>query len=241
MDWFDKHMEEVTGSENLQPVNSWSSIVEIADEALSEGEDMVRLVEEEFFFQKWFADFLGVGESTVAGWMKSAYFPDYAKRAAVAGYYAKKYYSQLRKAKRDATRPKVVKDGDSYAIVQIKVDEVGVSLGEVMARDIPTKNVALKFASSVRAWELLSKTKDMYDDELSINDDDDRSVDYLREHRDEIELELARAFGHDNLLESKRQELESMRKIDEKAKSLLGLDQSSGADGPAEDGENADV
>ena len=164
MKWFDEHKELMAGSDDEAPGSSYRAIAKIADEALGE-KDMVQFVRDAFPSQKAFGEFLGVGESTVAGWMKSGSFPDYAKRATLAAYYSNKYFRQLKDAKRDAARPKVVKDGDRYSIVRFKVDEAGVTIGEVLARDIPTKKAALVFAGGLRAWELLGETEHLIDHE----------------------------------------------------------------------------
>ena len=86
MKWFEEHKELMAGSDDEAPGSSYRAIAKIADEALG-GREMIQFVREGFLSQKAFGEFLGVGESTVAGWMKSGSFPDYAKRATLAAYY----------------------------------------------------------------------------------------------------------------------------------------------------------
>ena len=80
MKWFEEHKELMVGSDDEAPGSSYRAIAKIADEALG-GQEMIQFVRKGFLSQKAFGEFLGVGESTVAGWMKSGSFPDYAKRA----------------------------------------------------------------------------------------------------------------------------------------------------------------
>lgn len=210
MKWFDEHKELVAGSDDEAPGSSYRAIAKIADEALSE-KDMVQFVRDAFPSQKAFGEFLGVGESTVAGWMKSRSFPDYAKRATLAAYYSNKYFRQLKDAKRDATRPKVIKDGDRYSIVRFKVDAVGVSIGEVLARDIPTKKAALVFAGGIRAWELLGETERLIDHELESMEPEDSA--WIQDLKDEIGLERERIFDHDKLVERERKHKEAIKNL----------------------------
>lgn len=236
MMWFEEHKELMVGSDDEAPGSSYRLIAKIADEALG-ANDMVRFVRDAFLSQKAFGEFLGVGESTVAGWMKSGSFPDYAKRAMLAAYYSNKYFRQLKDAKRDAARPKVVKDGDRYSIVRFKVDEAGVTIGEVLARDIPTMKAALVFAGGLRAWELLGETEHLIDHELE-SMDPDQSV-WIQELKDQIGLERARTFAHDKLLELERERKEAIESLN--LDDLLSNEPTKKAGDIVEDGEDGDV
>ena len=233
MKWFDEHKEIIAGSDTEVPGSNYSAIARIADESL-DGETMTQFVREFFGIQKSFGEFLGVGESTVAGWMKSGSFPDYAKRATLAAYYANKHFRRHREAQRDAIRPKVVRDGDSYLIVRFKVDEVGVAIGDVLARDIPTEKAALVFAGGIRAWELLGETETLIDHELETMDPE--SSEWIQEMKDEIGLERARTFNHEKMLENDREHREIIKNFD--IDDLLSSDSPAKpvADAPAEGG-----
>lgn len=237
MKWFEEHKELMAGSDNEAPGSSYRAIAKIADEALG-GQEMIQFVREGFLSQKAFGEFLGVGESTVAGWMKSGSFPDYAKRATLAAYYSNKYFRQLKDAKRDATRPKLVKDGDRYSIVRFKVDEAGVTIGEVLARDIPTKKAALVFASGLRAWELLEEAEEVIDHEI-----ESRSgfveTDHLERLKAEIGSERARTFAHDKLLELERERKEAIENLNLDV--LLSIEPTKKAGDIVEDEEDGDV
>lgn len=237
MKWFDEHKENTAGSDAEAPGSNYRAIAKIADESL-DSETMTRFIGEFFHFQKWFGEFLGVGESTVAGWMKSGSFPDYSKRATLAAYYANKYFRHHRESQRDATRPKVVRDGDSYLIVRFKVDEAGVAIGDVLARDIPTEKAALVFAGGIRAWELLGETEHLIDSELEVRDPE--SSEWIQELKDEIGLERARTFNHEKLLENAREHREFIKNLD--IGDVLSSDDPAKpvADAPAEGGKRDD-
>lgn len=217
MKWFDERKNDYAGSDSDAPASDARKIAQIADDTL-DGETMVRFVHEFFLLQRSFGEFIGVGESTVAGWMKNAAFPDYAKRAALAAYYAEKHYHALKEATRDAQRPRVVKDGDRYLIVQFDADETGVSIGRVIARDIPSEKAALVLAGSVRAWDLLGEAERFIDDHIVSRGLEGRSS-WIEELQAQIHLERNRAFKHEELLEiekDSRRRLEERRRFAEK-------------------------
>lgn len=201
MKWFEEHIAgHIDPSEGMP--GSSERIVEVADATL-DGPTMARFVRGFFLWQKRFGEYLGVGESTVAGWMKAEAFPDYAKRAALAAYYVSKYSRRLRDAERDGERPKIVRDGERYLIVRFRTDEAGVSMGEILARDVASEKAALVFAGSLRAWDLLGEAEGYLDDEIESRDGF-TSDDHLVALREEIRVERARVFAHEKLLERER-------------------------------------
>ncbi len=211
MKWFEVHKEFTAGSDAEAPGSGYRAIAKIADEAMN-GQAMVQFVRDAFPNQKSFGEYLGVGESTVAGWMKNGAFPDYAKRATLAAYYSDKYFRKLKDAKRDATQPKIVKDRDRYMIVRFKIDEAGVAIGDVMARDIPTEKTALVFAGGIRAWELLREAEHLIDDELESRDPEHSAG--IQDLKDEIRLERDRTFNHGKLLEIERDRSEFIQNFE---------------------------
>lgn len=221
---FEEEKLEELGSDEAISGHSYRTIVKIADTVLGAGM-MMDFIDEMFLTQKALGEYLGVGESTVAGWVKKRTFPDYAKRATLAAYYADKYFSQFKAATREASRPKVVKDGDRYMIVQFKTDEVGVAIGEVLARDIPTERAALIFAGGIRAFELLGRAEDVVDHAIETMDPE--HSEWIQDLKQEITDDRLRTFAHDKALERHAQRVERERRWKEEVEELalnLSLD-----------------
>lgn len=137
------------------PHNDFMGVAAYADQHVSElgmGNFILKL----FGRQKAFGDYLGVAESTVAGWMKSGDFPQYARRAALGAWYMGEYRA-LSKKLFDAEAGTVVRDGDTYSIVTVKEDAVGVSVGTITARGIPSFEDALSLTSVKLAWRMANE------------------------------------------------------------------------------------
>jgi len=201
MRWFEELMSARTDPSEGSP-GGWERLVEIADATL-DGPTMAQFVREFFIMQKRFGEFLGVGESTVAGWMKAEAFPDYACRAALAAYFVTRYSQQLRDAELGAAQPQVVRDGERYLIVQFRKDETGVSVGDILARDIVSERAALVLASGPHAWELLREAEQMVADEIESRNGD--FSDHLVDLRNKIRAGRGRAFNHQGLLKGERE------------------------------------
>lgn len=201
MRWFDEHMRAEFGSEFEPKILSYASISQIADRVLEPGV-MAQFVREGFVSQKAFGEFLGVGESTVAGWMKTSSFPEYAKRATIAAYFAIKYRRQMEMGKKNASDPKVVQDGDTYMVVRFVEDDAGNEVGEVLANDIKSAKSARVFASALNAWRMIGEMEGFLADTVEVMDEADREpwTDLL----DRVRLSRARAFRPDMLIDAKR-------------------------------------
>jgi hypothetical protein len=181
MRWFDDHVRSMSG--RLEPVSRPHEIASESD-VLFDAETFARLMRDMFPSQRSFGEFLGVGESTVAGWVKNGAFPPYAQRATYAAYLVQKYGSEIETAKRRASDPKVVRNGETYMIVQQKVDDAGIEVGEVLARDVPREKAALVFASAVPMWRLMKRALDVLDHEIETMDEEDSG--WIRELKTSI-------------------------------------------------------
>ena len=106
MKWFEEMLADVEGSDGKPlPGATPDQIAELASEVFFPGETMVDFIRGFFISQKRFSDFLGVGESTVAGWVKNQSIPAYAMRAGLAAYLTRKHWQDLKETRRDAERP----------------------------------------------------------------------------------------------------------------------------------------
>jgi hypothetical protein len=217
MKWFEDYLtEECLIEDDVLQGNTPNNISEIADHI--DGETMMRFVDEFFLLQKRFSEFVGVGESTIAGWMKSGKFPDYAKRAVISAYFAKKHWTQLNIEKKESERPKVIKNGDQYMIARFKKDEAGVSIGEVIARELPSEKTALIFSSSLRAWELLESAREVIKEEIECREEINTA--WLVELNEAIQNEKLCVFAHEKVVEVERKHKKNIRKNKEAIESL---------------------
>lgn len=222
MKWFDEQVVAELGTdEQARHARGYDDIARIAD-AVLDGEHTPTFVREFFLTQKRAADFVGVGESTMAGWLKKGECPAYAKRAMLAAYYVSKHWQALNNARRDAEHPKVIKDGDTYMVVRFGTDAWGSTTGDVLARDIPSEKVARVFASSERAWELAAALEDAVTDAyfigFDIGEDDDNDVEPERSKalRETFRIERLRAFDPEKLQEHIEEEARSGREASER-------------------------
>jgi hypothetical protein len=199
MRWLDTHFKDhlCPDSPALRG-NTPEAIAALADTL--DGQAMAGLIAGLFRFQKGFAGFLGVGESTVAGWMKAGQVPDHAKRAAVAAVFAGRHWQALTAAREAAVQPKPVRDGDRWLLVRFGTDAAGIETGEILARDIPTERDARLMAGSLRVWALLEEVRQtVLESYLERHDEDDSSADWARDLDDAIGREKALAFDPDGL------------------------------------------
>lgn len=229
MDWFEKHKADVAGPDSTLPGRNYKEIAEIADTAM-DADTMTYFIDDKFGTQKAFGEFIGVGESTVTGWIKNGTFPTYARRAVVGAYYAAKHYRETLKAAEDILRPKIVKSGGSYMVVRFSVDEAGIAIGEVIARDIPSEKDARLMAGASRAWELLKRAEELIDEEIEGREGFVPN-DLHKTLKSEIGAERGRVFQAEGIRRFERNKpaiLEALRQGDhEKARRLsYGVDAS---------------
>ena len=130
------------------------AIADLADAVLRD-EVMAEIVPAYFLRQKRLGDFLGVGESTVAGWVKAGSYPDYAKRATLAAFLAGINAEDLEREVELATLPRVVRDGDRWMVVRFETDAANTVTGEVVARDILNERDARQMVAGLafsKSW-----------------------------------------------------------------------------------------
>lgn len=199
MRWLETHFKDHFGADSpALRGDTPEAIAALADTL--DGQAMAWLVADFFRFQKGFAGFLGVGDSTVAGWLKTGQVPDYAKRAAVAAVVAGRHWRALKAARDAAVRPKPVRDGDRWLLVRFGTDAAGIETGEILARDIPTERDARLMASSLRAWDLLEEAqREVIENELGVAEEGESYHEMLSELNEKIDRERALAFDPDGL------------------------------------------
>lgn len=139
---------------------TYREIAEAADKALPDG-TLGNEIRNEFGSQKSFGEFLGVGESTIAGWMKNRSFPDYAIRAFYSARVAIEMARKNEEAQNRSSDPKVVKRDNYFELIELSVDDIGEETGALIASRIPTIEIARKLSSADLAWRLLNEAADL--------------------------------------------------------------------------------
>ena len=116
-----------------------------------------RLYIRAFKTRRAFCDAIGIGESTLAGWLKEKHLPPLAK--AVVGllylyHWSVRDYELLEKEQRERSNI-VVPDGDTFMIVEYKANyNRSPGTGKIEARGIPDEDTAYRYAQHIelRLW-----------------------------------------------------------------------------------------
>ena len=127
---------------------------EFCDSELDAGDLLEHLEKERPFNRRRLCEFLGIGESTLSGWLKEGRVPQMAKNSIVL---LKAQQVLAAEVKRLWTEPCVVRSGNTYQIVEFTFDEDGERVGRVIADGIATLEDAQRLASGPRALGLVAK------------------------------------------------------------------------------------
>lgn len=141
---------------------------EFCEGALDEDILVEELEEYGPFTRKSFCNFLGIGESTLTGWLKGGRVPRTAKVAYSLLVVMTELQAEVKRLRRDTHELKIVQDGETFQVVRFETDEKGVSIGSIVARDIPNAKTARVLAGSVKAFRLLQETRDVIGHELEM-------------------------------------------------------------------------
>jgi hypothetical protein len=144
----------------LQP----RTAAEICDSALEVDQLVESLDAGQPFTRKTLCEYLGIGESTLSGWIKDGRIPRMAKNALVLlevqqllTLQIRHLGTQLDTATNDL---RVARSGDSYQVCEYREDEDGEIVGRVIADRIATLEDARLLASGRRALRVLKKVED---------------------------------------------------------------------------------
>ena len=156
------------------------SVGGFADRLIDAGTLPEELESGPFFLRKDFCEFLGIGESTLTGWLKGNRIPRSAKVAYALLVGLGVLQDEVRRLRQETGDPKVLKDGERYLVVQFpSVDVVRnvvdnpdvpagmvgeIAIGKIVARDIADARTARQLAASSRAFELLMEASAALED-----------------------------------------------------------------------------
>lgn len=213
MEWLETELGLEPDADGVVRWETSTQIIARHADALG-GVEMKRIVDEFFLTQKRFAEYLGVGESTVAGWFKANSFPDYAKRASMAAIAAHKKSAELATEVARIASPTVVKDGSTFSLVSYQRDAAGSLIGSVVAKEVPSAKVAHILASAPVAWQLVHELCEATD--YLWRDDSDPNGDFawLRDLHERAYDARHSAMDHDGYL--RRLQRQAERRAEEK-------------------------
>jgi hypothetical protein len=110
------------------------------------------------FTRKDLCEYLGIGESTLSGWIKEGRIPRMARNAIALLGIQQMLAAELRRLGADDLR--VVRAGNHFQVCELLEDEEGELTGRVIADHIPTIEDARLLASGRRAMRLLRRVDD---------------------------------------------------------------------------------
>ena len=138
------------------------------------------------FGRKSFCTYLGIGESTLTGWLQSGRIPRVASVAYALFLALQVMQEEVRRLEQEAENLKVVETNGKHSICKFRQGEDGVVLGQVVAENIPDLGTA---CSSVK---LLQECEHVIDDmlERTENPSYEASLQELRSQVEKQELLL---------------------------------------------------
>jgi len=138
-----------------------SSAAEFCDTYFNANTLSEHIEREEPFSRKELCKYLGIGESTLTGWLKEDRIPLMAKEAMLLPLVLRVLGGEVVRSRKDVENAQILKSGDHYQIVVFKPDEAGEAIGRVVANNIADLHTARIFVAGVRALDLLGECDDL--------------------------------------------------------------------------------
>lgn len=174
--------------------------------------------------RKGFCEFLGVGESTLAGWLKEERMPRMAKEAYILTIAFEELRKEVKRLKQEADDIKIIKDGEKYTLVRFELSK-GSIIGQVVARDIPNAKTARVLAASIASFRLLQETKGVINEMLE-RTENPSYISWLEQLRMQITKQTLTVFDPDRFLEVYETPLNIEDEIDLLIRDEIGRDDS---------------
>ena len=160
------------------------------------------------FSRREFCEFLGVGESTLSGWLSAGKIPKMAKVA--FGLLITLHELKMRVEDQERAvelTPIPVQIGEEWALVKLELQGSGKPgtssadyLGKVLALGIEDRNTAVALAQGVRAIDVASEATDVYADHIEKTSRDKGKLEYVRDLRDQATTIKEKADDYENWL-----------------------------------------
>jgi DNA-binding transcriptional regulator YiaG len=120
--------------------------------------------------RKPFCEFMGIGESTLTGWLQSERIPQPAAVAYVLLLAAQQLQDQLTKLQSRQGEPRIISLAGKYAVVRFEDGGDGESVGRIIASDISDLAEARKiaFSQSEDLTRLLTRHLELLDEQIDL-------------------------------------------------------------------------
>ena len=122
--------------------------------------------------RKRFCEFIGVGESTLTGWLQADRIPQTAAVAYVLLLVAEALRNQVSVLQGKEREPKIIALGGKYAVARFDETEDGGSMGRIVASDIDHLQEArqIAFSQSEDLPRLLARHLELVDDLIELTE-----------------------------------------------------------------------
>jgi hypothetical protein len=125
------------------------------------------------FTRKGLCEYLGIGESTLSGWIKEGRIPRMAKNAIVLLVAQQLMAAEVRRLRGNDLY--VVRSGDRFQVCELREDEEGEPTGRVLADNIGSIEDARLLASGRRALRVIDQVRNSGVIEYALEICDDES------------------------------------------------------------------
>lgn len=176
-------------------------IAEFCDGYLSVDTLSDHFAREEPFSRKELCQYLGIGESTMTGWLKEDRIPLMAKEAVLLPLVLRVLKEEIARLRKEAGSPRILQNGNSYQIVNFQPDEAGEAIGEVVADNIANLHNARLILAGVQALDLLGECDKTALDHTIDHFSDGEYPEYLERLeslRTEIRMCRSYAYNYEN-------------------------------------------
>ena len=134
------------------------------------------------FERKFLCQYLGIGESTLSGWLKADRIPLMAKVAIAFLPAMDRLREEINRLRDEAADLKILKNGNVYQICSFREDEDGLVVGRVVADGIQNLAQARLMSVPIKSMKLLARAQPIILHELESGRDYDEE--YYLELRD---------------------------------------------------------
>jgi hypothetical protein len=151
---------------------------------------------------------MGIGESTLTGWLQSDRIPQPAAVAYVLLLAAQQLQDQLATLEKRQGEPRIIALAGKYAVVRFEESGDGESLGRIIASDISDLAEARKiaFSQSEDLTHLLTRHLELLDEQIELTFQAGNDTAHWEAERASLERLLKR---HTHLSDEKRQKPKS--------------------------------